>query len=101
VFLTRSDLPPLLVLMVALTGRNGETVKELPAAHRLLDGRAAGVAIIKRRRGPGRWSGQAVWEIGPPGRRMYPGCVVPPGARADGARPAVQGVTVTVVGLAQ
>ena len=32
-FLTREDLPPLLVLMVALTGRNGETVKELRAAH--------------------------------------------------------------------
>lgn len=51
-FLTREDLPPLLVLMVALTGRNGETVKELPAGHRLLDGKAAEVTVIKRRRGP-------------------------------------------------
>ena len=70
-FLTRDDLPPLLILMVALSGRNGETVKELPAAHRLLDGKAVEVTVIKRRRGPGRWSGQAVWETGPPGRRLH------------------------------
>jgi len=70
-FLTREDLAPLLVLMVALTGRNGETVKELPAAHRLLDGKAAEVEVIKRRRGAGRWTGQAVWEIGPPSRRLH------------------------------
>jgi hypothetical protein len=70
-FLTREDLPPLLVLMVTLTGRNGETVKELPAAHRLLDGKAVEVEIIKRRLGAGRWSGQAVWEIGSPSRRLH------------------------------
>jgi hypothetical protein len=70
-FLTDEDLPPLLVLMVALTGRNGETVKELPAAHRLLDGKAVEVEVIKRRRGAGRWTGQAAWEIGPPSRRLH------------------------------
>lgn len=70
-FLTREDLAPLLVLMVALTGRNGETIKELPAAHRLLDGKAAEVQVIKRRRGAGRWTGQAVWETGPPSRRLH------------------------------
>lgn len=70
-FLTRDDLPPLLILMVALSGRNGETVKELPAAHRLLDGKAVEVTVIKRRRGPGHWSGQAVWETGPPSRRLH------------------------------
>ena len=70
-FLTRDDLAPLLVLMVVLTGRNGETVKELTAAHRLLDGKAAEVEVIKRRRGAGRWSGRAVWEIGPPSRRLH------------------------------
>jgi hypothetical protein len=70
-FLTSEDLPPLLVLMVALTGRNGETVKELPAAHRLLDGKAAEMEVIKRRRGAGRWTGQAVWETGPPSRRLH------------------------------
>ena len=70
-FLIREDLPPLLVLMVALSGRNGETVKELPAAHRLLDGKAVEVTVTKRRRGPGHWSGQAVWETGPPDRRLH------------------------------
>ena len=70
-FLTRADLPPLLVLMVALSGRNGETVKELPAAHRLLDDKAVEVSVIKRRRGPAHWTGQAVWEIGPPSRRLH------------------------------
>jgi len=70
-FLTRDDLPPLLILMVALTGRNGETVKELPATHRLLDGKAVEVTVTKRRRGPGHWTGQAVWETGPPSRRLH------------------------------
>ncbi len=70
-FLTREDLPPLLILMVALTGRNGETVKELPAIHRLLDGKAVEVTVTKRRRGPGHWSGQAAWETGLPGRRLH------------------------------
>ncbi len=70
-FLTRDDLPPLLILMVALTGRNGETVKELSAAHRLLDGKAVEVTVIKRRRRPGHWIGQAVWETGPPSRRLH------------------------------
>jgi hypothetical protein len=51
-FLTRGDLPPLLVLMAALTGCGGEMVKELPAAHRLLDDKAVEVSVIKRRRGP-------------------------------------------------
>ena len=53
-FLTPRDVAPLLVLGVALTGRNVETLKELPAQHRLLDGRAVEVTVVKRRRGAGR-----------------------------------------------
>lgn len=70
-FLTRQDLPPLLILMVTLTGRNGETVKELPAAHTLLDSKAVEVTVIKRRRGPGHWIGQVAWETGSPSRRLH------------------------------
>src|SRR6266545_71302 len=50
-FLTPEDLVPLMVLGVALTERNPETVKELPAQHRVLEGRAVAVGITKRRRG--------------------------------------------------
>ena len=101
-FLTRADLPPLLVLMVAPSGRNGETVKELPAAHRLLDDKAVEVSVIKRRRGPAHWTGQAVWEIALPSRRLHtPGGLYLLVHRADRTRPADQRVSVAVVGLAQ
>ena len=70
-FLTIQDVVPLLVLAVALTGRNIETIKELPARHRLLDGKAVEVATVKRRRGAGHWHDQATWEIGPPSRRLH------------------------------
>jgi hypothetical protein len=43
-FLTMPDLAPLLVLLVAVTGRNIETIKELPAEHRILEGRAVELA---------------------------------------------------------
>jgi hypothetical protein len=70
-FLTRRDLPPLVALMVALTGCNVETIKELPAEHRILEGRAVELTVLKRRRGAGRWFGTATWEIGPPGRELH------------------------------
>jgi hypothetical protein len=50
-FLTAPDLCPLMVLLVALTGRNIETIKELPAEHRILMGRAVELRVVKRRRG--------------------------------------------------
>ena len=72
--LTLGDLPPLMLLMAALAHRNGETVKELPAQHRILDGHAVEVGIVKRRHGPRRWFETVTWEIGPPGRELhYPG----------------------------
>ncbi|MFE0207357.1 hypothetical protein [Streptomyces sp. NPDC058985] len=70
-FVVTADLAPLLVLLTALSERNGETVKELPAEHRVLDGRAVEVRGIKRRRGSGRWEETFTWEIGPPGRELH------------------------------
>jgi hypothetical protein len=73
-FVTLPDLLPLMMLAAALTERNGETVKELPARHRILEGRAVELVIVKRRRGPRRWFETVTWEIGPPGRELhYPG----------------------------
>jgi hypothetical protein len=69
--LTKRDLVPLLVLLVAVTGRNVETIKELPSAHRILDDRAVEVRVLKRRRGRRRWSETVTWEIGPPGRQLH------------------------------
>lgn len=70
-FLVHEDLAPLLVLGVGLTGRNGETLKELPAAHQVLDGRAVAVEVVKRRRGPDQGRGVAHWEVGRPSRQLH------------------------------
>ncbi|GAA4442563.1 hypothetical protein [Phytohabitans houttuyneae] len=70
-FLTRSDVIPLLVLLVGVTGRNIETIKELPAEHRVLDGQAVELRVVKRRRGPGNWTSSVTWEIGPPHRQLH------------------------------
>ncbi|QEV04922.1 hypothetical protein [Streptomyces prasinus] len=73
-FLTREDLVPLMMLMAALAHRNGETIKELPVKHRILEGHAVEVTIVKRRRGVRRWYETVTWEIGPQGRELhYPG----------------------------
>jgi hypothetical protein len=69
-FLTMPDLTPLLVLLVAVTGRNIETIKELPAEHRILDGRAVELRLTKRRRGIRHWTDTVTWEIGPTGREL-------------------------------
>ncbi|MEU1101558.1 hypothetical protein ABZ408_11365 [Streptomyces tibetensis] len=63
-YLTQDDLTPLLLLGVALTGRNSETIKELPAQHRVLEGRAVAVALTKRRRGKSQSRESVHWEIG-------------------------------------
>jgi hypothetical protein len=63
-FLTSADLTPLMILMVGLSGRNGETIKELPAAHRLLEGRAVAVNLVKRRRGKSLSRETVHWETG-------------------------------------
>ncbi|MGY1960768.1 hypothetical protein [Nocardia gipuzkoensis] len=70
-FLTRRDLCPLMVLMVAITGRNIETIKELPAHHRVIEGRAVELRTVKRRRGPHLWHTTVSWEIGDAGRELH------------------------------
>ncbi|MDJ0363413.1 hypothetical protein [Rhodococcus sp. H29-C3] len=61
-FVTTQDLLPLLVLGVGLSGRNGETIKELAHDHRVLDDRAVAVNILKRRRGKARTRETVHWE---------------------------------------
>nr|WSX50719.1 hypothetical protein OG409_18275 [Streptomyces sp. NBC_00974] len=70
-FLTWQDLAPILVLLAIVTARNGETLKELTAKHRVLDGRAVELEVTKRRRGPKRWFQTVTWEIGPPNRELH------------------------------
>jgi hypothetical protein len=71
VFVTRQDLVPMLVLLVATTGWNVETVKELPAEHRVIEGLAVELQVTKRRRGSRRWHSTVTWEIGPPSRELH------------------------------
>jgi hypothetical protein len=71
VFLTTQDLPALLVMGVGLSGRNVETLKELAADHRVLEGRAVAVNLIKRRRGKTRMRGTIHWEVGSESSRLH------------------------------
>ncbi|WP_405844549.1 hypothetical protein [Streptomyces sp. NBC_01518] len=64
VFLIEPDLVPLLVLGIGLTGRNAETIKELPTEHRVVEDRAVAVTLIKRRRSKGNNRDTVHWEIG-------------------------------------
>ena len=86
----RQDLPAMLVLMVAVTARNIETIKELSAEHRIIDGKAVEVRLTKRRRRSGRWHETATWEIGAPGKELRrPGglYLLLAAARPDGPQP--------------
>lgn len=65
-FLLDQDLAPLLVFGICVTGRNGETLKELPAAHEVLEDRAVRVELTKRRRGKSRMFETVHWEVGDP-----------------------------------
>ena len=101
-FLTMPDLAPLLVLLVAVTGRNIETIKELPAEHRILDGRAVELRLTKRRRGVRHWTDTVTWEIGPAGRELRtPWRALPAAASALRTWPRVQRLGQRLVGLAQ
>ncbi|MFD5402792.1 hypothetical protein [Streptomyces griseorubiginosus] len=70
-FLTWRDLAPLMVLLALVTERNGETIKELPARHRILEGRAVELVVVKRRHGTRRWTETVTWEIGPKERELH------------------------------
>ncbi|KOU76769.1 hypothetical protein ADK57_04455 [Streptomyces sp. MMG1533] len=69
-FLTHDDIVPLVVFGVAVTGRNAETIKELPVEHRLLDGQAVALEIVKRRRGADRWFEEVTWDVGRQSERL-------------------------------
>lgn len=70
-FVTKRDVLSALVLLVALSGWNVETIKELSSSHRVLEGRAVEVQLIKRRRGEGRTEQSRAWEVGRPGRELH------------------------------
>ncbi|MEU7354312.1 hypothetical protein ABZ663_28650 [Streptomyces albidoflavus] len=70
-FLTWNDIAPLMALLALVTERNGETLKELPAKHRILEDRAVELVIVKRRRGAKRWFETVTWEIGPKSRELH------------------------------
>ena len=64
-YLTYGDIPPFLVLLVALSAANSETIKELPAAHALSEGRrTVSLRLTKRRSGQGKWYQTDTWETG-------------------------------------
>ena len=85
-----------------LTGRNVETLKELPAQHRLLEDKAVEVTVVKRRRGAAHWHDQATWEIGPPSRRLHtPGGFYLLLCRLTESSRAFSGSSDGLVGLAQ
>ncbi|MFC6061459.1 hypothetical protein [Streptomyces ochraceiscleroticus] len=71
VFLTTQDLPALMVMGVGLSGRNGETIKELSADFRVLDGRAVAVNLLKRRRNKARTRETIHWEAGSESSRLH------------------------------
>ena len=70
-YVTAADREALLILLVALTGRNAEVLKELPHEHRVIEDRAVEVQVIKRRHGAQRWHDTVTWEIGPPHRELH------------------------------
>lgn len=67
--LTYDDLTPILVLLIAASGRNSESIKELSANHELKQGRVA-LEIIKRRGGPSSPSDIDLWEVGTGSREL-------------------------------
>ena len=71
IFLTYDDLAPLLILLVALSGMNPETAKELPAKHEVEMGLVLKFESLKRRRGSGNWKQRNVWDIGPESRSLH------------------------------
>lgn len=70
-YVTKTDVEPLMMLLVALTGLNTESIKELSTDYRRLQDQAVEVVFTKRRRGARRWEHTVAWEIGPPGRELH------------------------------
>lgn len=70
VFLTYEDLTPLLILLACLSGRNSETLKELPAQHVLMADSAVRVVATKRRR-KSHWTEPIHWQIRRDHRQLH------------------------------
>ncbi|MEU3616279.1 hypothetical protein ABZ725_28715 [Streptomyces sp. NPDC006872] len=62
-FVVDPDLAPLLIYAAGLSGRNPETLKELPAEYRLLEERAVAVTLTKRRRGKANSRTTVHWSV--------------------------------------
>ncbi|GGN63846.1 hypothetical protein GCM10011579_032610 [Streptomyces albiflavescens] len=70
-FMVDEDLTPLMIYAAVLSGRNLEKLKELPAEHRLLEGRAVAVTLTKRRRGKANSRTSVHWSVDDdPGRQL-------------------------------
>ncbi|MFF4402630.1 hypothetical protein [Streptomyces sp. NPDC001480] len=70
-FVVAEDLTPLMIYAAVLSGRNPETLKELPAEHRFLEGRAVAVTLTKRRRGKANSHTSVHWSVDDdPARQM-------------------------------
>ncbi|MFE2031925.1 hypothetical protein ACFXBB_01445 [Streptomyces scopuliridis] len=69
-FLLDRDLAPLMIYAAGLSGRNPETLKELPAEHRVLEGRAVVVTLTKRRRGKTNSRATVHWSVDPDAARQ-------------------------------
>lgn len=66
-----SDVVPMLILLAALSGRNSETLKELPASHERLSSQSVRLLIQKRRRRSGNWFEDVIWEVGNDSRQLH------------------------------
>ena len=62
-YLVETDLAPLLVLFVALSGHNIESIKELPAAHHLIGKNSVALRVTKRRHGFSSWDEPAQFAV--------------------------------------
>jgi hypothetical protein len=71
VFVMDSDLTPMLILFALMSGRNSETLKELPADHQVLQDGVLRFQVIKRRQGMDHWFEDVHWEVGKPSRQLH------------------------------
>ncbi len=62
-FVVDQDLAPLMVYAAGLSGRNPETLKELPSTHRVVEERAVAVTLTKRRRGKANSRSTVHWSV--------------------------------------
>lgn len=68
--LTYSDLTPLMVLMVSTSGRNSESIKELPLEHRIRSDGLVAIAVVKRRGSQTEQENLDLWQVGTGSREL-------------------------------